>query len=240
MVTDILNKMAEIVANNMIAFQSDFEKYDKEYIIKKGVKAFPFLWMVHRSHTYLIRLSEIRKDYFENEAFRYDIAQQNSWIHAYLWPRCSQVTEDIYFVTKDDVVQIGLEQARNITIDAIEMAVTAWGQEHEKIPTKFKVSVEIGGISLSKLKGLIQDCRNHDDDSLLNCIKRFHNYRQQAKSHKVFIWYNERYNEFSFAEMVNGECRLNGGIIFHGWPGNGYQTNGSIQLEPRYGWASHT
>lgn len=42
MVTDILNKMAEIVANNMIAFQSDFEKYDKEYIIKKGVKAFPF------------------------------------------------------------------------------------------------------------------------------------------------------------------------------------------------------
>jgi hypothetical protein len=91
MVTDILNKMAEIVANNMIAFQSDFEKYDKEYIIKKGVKAFPFLWMVHRSHTYLIRLSEIRKDYFENEAFRYDIAQQNSWIHAYLWPRCSQV-----------------------------------------------------------------------------------------------------------------------------------------------------
>ena len=33
MVTDILNKMAEIVANNMIAFQSDFEKYDKEYII---------------------------------------------------------------------------------------------------------------------------------------------------------------------------------------------------------------
>lgn len=76
MVTDILNKMAEIVANNMIAFQSDFEKYDKEYIIKKGVKAFPFLWMVHRSHTYLIRLSEIRKDYFENEAFRYDIAQQ--------------------------------------------------------------------------------------------------------------------------------------------------------------------
>lgn len=50
MVTDILNKMAEIVANNMIAFQSDFEKYDKEYIIKKGVKAFPFCgWYTGRT-----------------------------------------------------------------------------------------------------------------------------------------------------------------------------------------------
>lgn len=37
MVTDILNKMAEIVDNTMTSFQSDFEKYDKEYIIWKRV-----------------------------------------------------------------------------------------------------------------------------------------------------------------------------------------------------------
>lgn len=42
MITKILNKMAEIVANTMTSFQSDFEKYDKEYIIKEGVNAFPF------------------------------------------------------------------------------------------------------------------------------------------------------------------------------------------------------
>ena len=240
MVTDILNKMTEIVANTMTSFQSDFEKYDKEYIIWKGVNAFPFLWMVNRSHTYLIRLSEIRKDYFENEAFRYDIAQSCSWVHAYLWPAGMKVTDDIYFITKDYVIKISLEQARNIARDTIESAITAWEQENEKLTAKFKVRVEIGGLSLSKLKELILDCRSHNDDSLLNCMKRFHNYRQQAKSHKVSIWYNERYNEFSFAEMVNGECRLNGSIIFHGWPENDYQTNGSIQLEPRYGWASHT
>ncbi len=240
MVTDILNKMAEVVANTMTSFHSDFEKYDKEYIIKEGVHAFPFLWMVHKSHTYLIRLSDIRKYYFEKEAFRYDIAQQTSWIHGFLWSGCSQVTEDIYYVTKDNVTQISLEQARNIANDAIELAVTAWEQEHEKLPTKFKVRVEIGGISFSKLKELILDCRNHNDDSLLNCMKRFHNYRQQAKDHKVSVWFNERNNEFSFAEMINGECRLNGGVIFHGWPESGYQENNSVQLVPKYGWASHT
>lgn len=240
MVTDILNKMADIVVKTMTAFQSDFEKYDKEYITKEGVNAFPFLWMVHKSHTYLIRLSEIRKDYFESERLRYDIAQGCSWIHAYLWPTGMKVTEDIYFVTKDNVTQISLEQARNIARDSIKTAVAAWEQEYEKLPTKFKVSVEIGGISLSKLKGLIQDCRSHNDDSLLNCMKRFHNYRQQAKDHNVSVWYNEYCNEFSFAEMVNGECRLNGAIVFHGWPESGYRKNNSVQLTPKYGWASHT
>lgn len=232
--------MADIVAKTMTAFQSDFEKYDKEYITGEGVNAFPFLWMVHKSHTYLIRLSKIKRDFFEQEGFRYDIMQNCSWIHAYLWSTGIKVTEDIYFVTKDDVVKVNLEQARNIAIAAIDLAVAAWEQEHGKLPTKFKVPVEIGGISLSKLKELILDCRSHNDDSLLKCMKRFHNYRQQAKDHKVSIWYNERYNGFSFAVMVNGECQMNGGIIFHGWPESGYQQNNSVQLSPQYGWASHT
>lgn len=240
MVTEILNKMAEIVAKTMTCFQSDFEKYDKEYIVREGVNAFPFLWMVHHSHTYLIRLSEFRKNYFENEGLRYDIAQECSWIHAYLWPRCSRVSEDIYFVNKDGVVPISLEQARNIARDTIDLAVTTWAQEHEQLPKKFKVRVVISGISLGKLKELIQDCRNHNNDSLLKCLKRFHNYRQQAKDHQVYVWYNEGYNEFSFSEMVNGRCRLNGAIIFHGWPESGYQENNSVQLSPKYGWASHT
>lgn len=240
MIENILNKMAEIVAKTMTCFQSDFEKYDKEYIVREGVNAFPFLWMVHKSHTYLIRLSKIRNDYFENEGVRYEIAQSCSWIHAYLWPTGMKVAEDIYFVDKDGVISISLEQARNIARDAIDLTVTAWAQEHEPLPTRFKVRVEIGGISFGKLKRLIQDCRSHNDDSLLKCLKRFHNYRQQAKDHRVYVWYNEGRSEFSFSEMVNGRCRLNGAIIFHGWPESGYQENNSVQLSPKYGWASHT
>lgn len=240
MVTEILNKMAEIVAKTMTCFQSDFEKYDKEYIVREGVNAFPFLWMVHKSHTYLIRLSKIKRDFFEQEGFRYDIMQNCSWIHAYLWPTGMKVTEDIYYVTEDDVIKVNLEQARNIARAAIDITIAAWEQEHGKLPTKFKVPVEIGGISLNKLKEFILDCRSHNDDSLLKCMKRFHNYRQQAKDHKVSIWYDERYNEFSFAVMVNGECQMNGGIIFHGWPESGYQQSNSVQLSPQYGWASHT
>lgn len=52
MIENILNKMAEIVAKTMTCFQSDFEKYDKEYIVREGVNAFLFCgWYTSRIHT---------------------------------------------------------------------------------------------------------------------------------------------------------------------------------------------
>mgnify|MGYP000394014763 CR=1 FL=1 len=76
MVTEILNKMAEIVAATMTSFQSDFEKYDAGYISREGVKAFPFLWMVAPTHTYLLKLADFKEEYFWNEVLRYDIARK--------------------------------------------------------------------------------------------------------------------------------------------------------------------
>lgn len=43
MMIEILNRMSEVVANTMTSFQSDFEKYDKEYITREGVNAFLFV-----------------------------------------------------------------------------------------------------------------------------------------------------------------------------------------------------
>lgn len=39
---------------------------------------------------------------------------------------------------------------------------------------------------------------------------------------------------------VDGLCGLAGGIIFHGFPESGYRENGSVQIEPAYGWQTHT
>lgn len=240
MIVDILNKMAEIVASTMTSFQSDFEKYDKEYITREGVKAFPFLWMVAPSHTYLLRFADFKKDFFENEALRYSIVQKSSWYHAYLWPNRGKVSEKIYYVTVDGLREVSVEQAREIMRDIITPVIAAWEQEHEKIPTKSKVRVEFQDISLAQLKRLIQDCRYHNNDTLWECLKRFHNYQQCAKDHKIIVKWNDCYQRFSFCEFINGKAQLSGGIVFHGWPESGYQVNNSVQLDPLYGWASHT
>lgn len=232
--------MAEVVANTMTSCQSDFEKYDTDYIKGNGVKAFPFLWMVAPSHTYLLKLANFKEEYFNNETLRYDIAHKNSWFHAYLWPCCSEVKEDIYYVTLDGIRSISVEQARETVRDTITPVIKEWEQLYGEIPEKSKISVEIHGISLTNLKTLVQDCRNHGNDSLMNCLRRFKNYRQIAKNHKISVRYSERYNEFSFCELVNDQQKLCGGIVFHGWPETGYQTNGSVQIQPQYGWSLHT
>ncbi len=240
MVADIVNQMAEIVANIMTSFQSDFEKHDAEYIKRKGVNAFPFLWMVAPNHTYLLKMADFKKRYFENEALRYVIAQKNSWFHAYLLGVDGNVKETIFYVTLDGVREVSTEQAREIVRGIIHPVVEEWAQKNGKIPTKSRITICIAGISLSRLKSMIQDCRNHGDDSLLECFKRFRDYRQIAKDHKVCVRYIESCNAFSFCELINGKCGVSGGIVFHGWPETGYATNNSFQIEPQYGWAIHT
>lgn len=240
MVTDILNKMAEIVANTMTSFQSDFEKYDAEYVKREGVNAFPFLWMVAPSHTYLLRFADFKKDFFENEALRYRIVQKSSWYHAYLYPGCGEFMEKIYYVTVEGLREVSVGQAREIMQDIIVPVIAAWEKEHERIPVKSKVVVNFQDISLTRLKELIQDCRYHNNDTLLECLKRFHKYQQCAKDHKIIVKWNSCYQQFSFRELINGEEHLSGGIVFHGWPETGYQSNKSVQLDPLYGWATHT
>ena len=45
---------------------------------------------------------------------------------------------------------------------------------------------------------------------------------------------------FTFHEhRSDGRTGICGGIIFHGLPGH-YQENGSVMLEPSYGWQIHT
>lgn len=240
MVTEILNKMAEIVAATMTSFQSDFEKYDAGYISREGVKAFPFLWMIAPTHTYLLKLADFKEVYFENETLRYDIAQNNSWFHAYLYPCSGDVKETIYYVTLDGLREVSVEQAREIVRDIVTPAIMEWEEKHGKIPPVSKIAVKIDNISLGRLKELIKDCRKHGNDSLLECLKRFHSYRRVASNQHIEISYNSGYNEFTFCEMVDGIRTLVGGIIFHGWPETGYQTNNSFQLTPQYGWAIHT
>lgn len=83
MVTDILNKMAEIVANTMTHFQSDFEKYDRLYIESDEVK-FPMIWIVDTSHTHLLKLGEYKNWFFKYESVRYDYVYGNNEFDYYL------------------------------------------------------------------------------------------------------------------------------------------------------------
>ena len=238
MKTDILNKMAEVVANTMTSFQSDFEQYDRLYI-ESGEAKFPMIWMVGKSHTHLLKLGEYKSWFFEMESVRFDYVAGHDPFRYYFEDTCYN-SDRIFLITENEIRSICKEQAISAIMDYVKPAARAWQEQNGQLPKLTKVPVKIQNISVTKLKELIGECWEHDNNSLLSCLKRFHNYRRVATDQYITVSYNPRYDEFTFWETINGKVGLVGGIVFHGWPESGYQSNNSVQLAPQYGWAIHT
>lgn len=71
----VIKQMEKIVAEVMTSYQSDFENYDKQYIEKAETRQFPIIWIVGKSHTYILRLGGYKDIFFSNECVRLGYAQ---------------------------------------------------------------------------------------------------------------------------------------------------------------------
>lgn len=229
--------MAEVVEETMEAFQSDFYKYDKATIMFEGFK-FPFIWIVGKSHTHMMKLGNYKEIFFQCENIRYDYQRcHNPW--SYFLTESYYAKDKWFFVSEEGLREIDRNQAKNIIMDYVNPVVEQWKAENGPLPKLTKIPIKLNGISNDSLKALIYDGHAHGDDSLLQCLKARRTPRV-AKDHYVEITYDSGWNEFWFSEQVNGQTRICGAIKFHGWPETGYMTNGSIQIDPHYGWSSHT
>lgn len=236
--TDILNQMEAVVNETMKHYKTDFFNHDKPRIASPEFK-FPAIWIVGEAHTCRLELGNFKDLFNEAEIVRYHYVRDNNPYRYY----CEDgfYKHDKWFLIQETGLQpITREQAVSAIYDYVNPAVQAWIAEHGPLPKDTKVPVKLHGISISELKELIQDCRNHDNDSLLSCMKRFHNFARISSDQRIEIYYNKAWNEFTFCEYVGDKQRLVGGIIFHGWPETGYKQNGACQIDPHYGWSSHT
>lgn len=92
-----------------------------------------------------------------------------------------------------------------------------------------------------KLQKAMEAAQQHDDKTLQNCICRLVSYSMWNTCDHVDLFAD--YGEYCFyfaVKHIDGTLSMNGGIIFHGWPEEGYRENGSVQLTPQYGWSIHT
>lgn len=229
--------MSNIVADVMKRFQSDFENYDRPYIENADNSKFPMIWIVGKYHTRLLCLGEYNKDFSEDEAERFAYVQNGNPFLPYL---VAVSGDHIFLIEPDSVREITEKQAREVCRDIVTPVVEKWIKENGPLPTKVQVPVKFFNIALSKIKELVRECEAHNDKSLIEIFQRFHNYRRVAKDQYIQISYNPGCNEFTFCEYTNGKKGLAGCIVFHGWPETGYMVNGSYQMEPTYGWSSHT
>lgn len=233
----ILQQMEAVVRKTMKNFQTDFYNYDKPRIENDNFKL-PAIWIVGESHTYCLELGNYKEQFYENESVRYNyLYDHNPYSH---FTNTNNIKDRWFLVTEEGLQPINRKQAEAAIKDYVNPAVQAWTAENGQLPKLTKVPVVLKNITIAELKALVAECRAHGDDSLMDCLTRFHRYIRIAANQYVEVIYYRGWKEFQFCEYVNGERRLVGGIVFHGWPETGYQTNGSIQLTQRYGWASHT
>ena len=235
---DILQQLAAVVEDTMSSYKGDFYRCDKSIIETEAFK-FPIIWIVGECHTHMFQLGNYKDDFFASESFRYDYTRNhNPW--DYFFKESLYAKDKWFLVTEDGLHTINLGQAKAAIMDYVTPAVNAWVEENGPLPNSLKVPVKIQGITLSELKALIADCRAHGNDSLFECFKRRQKACRVADDQYTVISYHKHWHEFTFCEYINGKEGLAGHIVFHGWPETGYQTNGAVQLDPKYGWSSHT
>jgi len=96
-----------------------------------------------------------------------------------------------------------------------------------------------------KLQEQLDFAKSINDPSLQNCLDRLKNvednYKERGQEIETEIYPDWVKRSFAFCRKTSeGQFMMNGGIIYHGSPNEGYQEGGSVQIEPSYGWQTHT
>lgn len=193
---------------------SDFENYDVEEL-KENTE--PFFWTVRKHGTTLLKIgaSEITR-WFSNECCRFDMFRNHDapFVH-------------ISYYSKYDHLKIfywdGLDLRRISMQDAVEiydnLVMPMWWQKIQQYPKEYEMRsklLEIRFMSEETEKRYQADllyAQGLNDTSLQDCVNRLSCWCRKAVDHYISISSDFTEHGYCFCEMVNGEPRINGGII---------------------------
>lgn len=235
----ILSHMNNVVANVMRGYQSDFTKYDVPAILNADAKDFPMIWQVGELHTFMLQVGLYARTFAEDEWKHWDYINEGMPFN-YYFDNINYKNDHYFLITEDNITEITPRQCKEVVRDMMIPAIEKFKAEGGILPKKAKMPVKFPNLSMQNLKEIIKNDVERLGNTLLPILKRFQNYRRTSTNECVEVWYDAKYNEFSFSKICNGKVEMNGGIIFHGTPETGYMQNGSVQLCPSYGWSSHT
>ena len=239
MKNEIIRLMYSVVSGSKYTEKypkADFEIYDLESLEEYDG---PFIWCVGPYGTHLLKTEdEMFIKLLETSSMaRYSWVQGSSGLH---WIPDQPDIEYWYyggglmFYKMDKKWCEKYLEAKRLTVES------NFKLKGGKFPVDMKVPVNMESCS-DYFKEQLDYANRIGDTSLQNCLDRFLNRPKRDDDHTINIRrdaYSER--SFFFTEFYNGKIQLAGGIIYHGSPNDGYKQNGSVQMNPSYGWQIHT
>lgn len=236
MVNKIIEQMRSYLPENESCI-NDFEKYDVKDVENNWE---PFFWVVRDYGTSLCHIGPTRMNkLFENEASRFQIFRDpDAPIGSVKWWNEGRV----FFYDGFQLVQI-----HKVDIECIYANI--WYSEierlKEKYPTEYEMRNKLLEIRMEeqvaeRLEKSKEFANSIGDTSLDDCLTRLSKHSRLGVDHYISLFPDFSKHGYIFCEYLNNECRMNGGIIYHGNPKEGYKENSSVQLNPSYGWSIHT
>ena len=216
----------------------DFEKYDIKELEENWE---PFFWMVREYGTSLLHIGPSRmNNLFRNEASRFQIFRDNDAPIASLkyWGDNGR----IFFYDGFQLVEI-----HSIDIECIYANI--WHNEIERVKEEHidefemcdkPLEIRMEECVAAKLDASMAFAKSISDTSLEECLARLSKHSRFGVDHYITLMSDFSEHGYLFFENLNGECRMNGGIIYHGNPKEGYKENSSVQINHSYGWSIHT
>lgn len=196
--------------------RSDFEKHDVEEL-KNNTE--PFFWMVREYGTHLLKIgaTEITR-WFSNEWRRLDMFRNPDYHFSYIFLYSNYEDSKVFYWDGLDLRRISMQDAVDI-YDNLVMPM--WWQKIQQYPKEYEMRIkllEIRFMSEETEKRYQADllyAQGLDDTSLQDCVNRLSCWCRKAVDHYISISSDFTEHGYCFCEMVNGEPRINGGIIMN-------------------------
>ena len=209
---EIINKMRNELYDTALC-QQDFEKYDVKELANTNE---PFFWMVRELGTTLCNIGFSKhSEWFNNEGCRMAIMRDKKLPiqHILYWNEPS--SKNFYYdgwklhrIQKEEICDIYM----NVCGAAIDKMIEQHPEEANMASQPLKL--EIRESAREKLKQAMEFADSLHDTSLIDCLNRLTTYSRAAVDHVIEIYEDFTKYSFGFAERVNGEYKLCGGIIY--------------------------
>ncbi len=233
---EIIEQMRSHLSENANCI-NDFEKYDVPEITENLE---PFFWSVREYGTSLCHIGPTRMNrLLENEASRFQIFRDHEAPIASImyWSEGKLFFFDgfqLVSIERDDIQCI----YKNIWCNEIYKVIERHPDEFEICDKPLDIRME--ECVAAKLDESMAFARSIRNTSLEECLSRLSKHPRLGIDHYITLMSDFSEHGYLFFENLNGECRMNGGVIYHGNPKEGYKENSSVQLNPSYGWSIHT
>lgn len=216
----ILKQMIDIVDNTMSFSKADFYKCDLHTLSSIDEKQ-PFMWNVRRGATTLLTMdAQTEMERLANsEAYRFSFMNM-PYCYADNFVDIAACDGKVFYYDGETLKELPLNQVKEYVRDiyhpTIKKMIDYVNRYFAKKDGGYKKKMAVRFACQSDWRKVLSIARTSKGTALLRTLRHFRHYQRLARDQYIVVRADFIDNSFVFAEIINGENKMNGGIVYDG------------------------